>query len=83
MKAKMDGMLDPELLKRYAIVDSEVDFESALQNGGGKIPSGGLVSVKSSRTKVEKHGKQKESYKSEKKRRKDENVSKSNKKKKT
>lgn len=82
MKAKMDNMLDPELLKRYAIVDNEVDFESALKNGGGKIPSGGLVSVKSNRTKVEKHGKLKESQ-SEKKRSKDGHGSRSNKKKKS
>ncbi|KAM7473510.1 hypothetical protein LguiB_020753 [Lonicera macranthoides] len=64
-KAKMEGVLDPGLLQQYAIVDREADFESALQNSGGKVLSGGLVSVKSSKTKVEKHGKQKDdSYKS-------------------
>ncbi|KAK2980376.1 hypothetical protein RJ640_014549 [Escallonia rubra] len=68
MNAKMDGMLDPVLLQQYAIVDREADFESALQNGGGKIHSGGLVSVKSSSTKLEKHGKQEGSHKSGKKR---------------
>ncbi|KAK3000847.1 hypothetical protein RJ639_020772 [Escallonia herrerae] len=68
MNAKMDGVLDPVLLQQYAIVDREADFESALQNGGGKIHAGGLVSVKSSRTKLEKHGKQEGSHKSGKKR---------------
>ncbi|KAK3007259.1 LOW QUALITY PROTEIN: hypothetical protein RJ639_016242 [Escallonia herrerae] len=68
MNAKMDGMLDPVLLQQYAIVDREADFESALQNGGGKIHIGGLVSVKSSKTKLEKHGKQEGSPKSGKKR---------------
>ncbi|KAF2284280.1 hypothetical protein GH714_020215 [Hevea brasiliensis] len=53
MKTKMEGMLNPELLQQYAIVDREGDFENALKNGG-KITSGGLISVKSSRTRVEK-----------------------------
>ncbi|XP_059624435.1 RNA cytidine acetyltransferase 1-like [Cornus florida] len=70
MKAKMDGLLDPELLQQYAIVGSEVDFENALQNGG-KVPSGGLVSVKSNRTKVEKLGKQKVGHQSGNKRHKE------------
>ncbi|KAL7230420.1 hypothetical protein ACSBR2_008828 [Camellia fascicularis] len=68
MKAKMDGMLNPELLQQYAIADREADFEKALQNGGGKIASGGLISVKSSKKKAEKHGKQKEGHNSGKKR---------------
>lgn len=60
MKAKMDdATLNPEHLQKYAI---EVDFGSALKNGSGKIPSSGLVSVKSSRSAVEKkQGKLKES----------------------
>lgn len=82
MKAKTDNMLDPELLKRYAIVDNEVDFENALKSGGGKIPSGGLVSVKSNRSRVEKHKKEKESERSDKKRGKEGHGSKSIKKRK-
>ncbi|KAA8530952.1 hypothetical protein F0562_005681 [Nyssa sinensis] len=83
MKAKMDGMLNPELLQQFAILDREADFENALQNGGGKIPSSGLVSVKSSGNKVEKHAKQKESHKSGKKRNKEDGGSKSSKKRKS
>uniref|UniRef100_A0A5B7B8X6 RNA cytidine acetyltransferase n=1 Tax=Davidia involucrata TaxID=16924 RepID=A0A5B7B8X6_DAVIN len=83
MKAKMDGLLNPEFLQQYAILDREADFENALQNGGGKIPSGGLVSVKSSGNKVEKHVKQKESHKSGKKRNKEDGGSKSSKKRKS
>ncbi|GMP25539.1 hypothetical protein CsSME_00002359 [Camellia sinensis var. sinensis] len=84
MKAKMDGMLNPELLQQYAIADREADFEKALQNGGGKIASGGLISVKSSKKKAEKHGKQKEGHNSGKKRDKEDGgSSKSNKKRKS
>ncbi|KAF5960345.1 hypothetical protein HYC85_001554 [Camellia sinensis] len=84
MKAKMDGMLNPELLQQYAIADREADFEKALQNGGGKIASGGLISVKSSKKKAEKRGKQKEGHNSGKKRDKEDGgSSKSNKKRKS
>jgi N-acetyltransferase 10 len=72
--------LNPELLQQYAIVDREADFENVLQSKG-KIPSGGLISLKSSKNKIEKHGNQKESPKSGKKRSKDDHRSKSNKKK--
>ncbi|KAK7858864.1 rna cytidine acetyltransferase 1 [Quercus suber] len=82
MKSKMEGSLNPELLQQYAIVDRDADFENALQIGG-KVPSGGLVSVKSSGNKIEKHRNQKESPKSGKKRSKDDRGSKSNKKKKS
>lgn len=82
MKTDTDGVLDPELLQQYAIVDREADFENALQNGG-KIQSGGLISLKSSKSKIEKHGSQKESHNSGKKRSKDDRGSKSNKKKKS
>ncbi|XP_052195629.1 RNA cytidine acetyltransferase 1-like isoform X2 [Diospyros lotus] len=71
MEAKMDKLLDPELLQHYAISDRDGDLEKALQNGSGKIPASGLISVKSSRNKVENHGKQKEGQKSGKKRNKD------------
>ncbi|KAI3748538.1 hypothetical protein L6452_11677 [Arctium lappa] len=81
MKAKSDSLLNLDFLQRYAIADKDVDFESALQNGSGKIPSGGVVSVKSSKTKAEKYGKPKE--KSDKKRSKDGQSSKSSKKKRT
>lgn len=78
MKAKMEGLLDDEFLQQYAIADKDAEFEKALQNGSGKIPSGGLISVKSSKTKPEK---QKDSEKkSGKKRGKDDKSSKSKKK---
>ncbi|KAF5727673.1 hypothetical protein HS088_TW22G01369 [Tripterygium wilfordii] len=78
MKPTTEGLLNPEFLQQYAIVDRDADFENALQNGG-KIPSGGLVSVKSNRKKQDKHEKQKEGHKSGKKRSNDRG-SKSNKK---
>lgn len=49
----MDGLLDPDLLQGYAIVDREADFENALQNGGKVLP-GGVISVKSNRNKADK-----------------------------
>jgi N-acetyltransferase 10 len=76
----MDGLLNPELLQQYAIVDREADFENALPSKG-KILSGGLVSLKSCKNKIEKHGNQKESHKSGKKRSKADHRSNSNKKK--
>ncbi|KAK6258992.1 hypothetical protein SCA6_013466 [Theobroma cacao] len=82
MKAKTDGLLNPEFLQQYAIEGREADLEIALQNGE-KMFSGGLISVKSSRSGVEKHGKQKESNKSGKKRGKDDRGAKSNKKRKS
>ncbi|XP_050206833.1 RNA cytidine acetyltransferase 1 [Mercurialis annua] len=57
MKAKTEEMLDPELLQQYAIMDKENDFENALKDGGKKIAAGGVVSVKSSKTKAEKYAK--------------------------
>lgn len=75
MNAKMDGLLDPDLLQGYAIVDREADFENALQNGGKVLP-GGVISVKSNRNKTDK------AYKGEKKRSKNE-LSKSSKKRRT
>ncbi|XP_058179454.1 RNA cytidine acetyltransferase 1 [Rhododendron vialii] len=83
MKAKMmESSLNPELLQQYAIADREADFEKALRNGGGKVPSGGLISVKTNRNKAEKLGKQKESHKSGKKSNTEDGSSKSNKKRK-
>ncbi|GAB4848312.1 hypothetical protein Ancab_002979 [Ancistrocladus abbreviatus] len=78
MKARTDGLLNPEFLQQYAIVGREADLENALQNGGGKIPSGGHMSIKSCRNKMEKQGKS--GSISSKKRSKDERGSKSNKK---
>ncbi|KAI3878026.1 hypothetical protein MKW98_008303 [Papaver atlanticum] len=57
MKAESEGMLNPEFLQRYAIVDKEAAFEEALQNGSGKIGSGGIISVKSTKQKKKKEGK--------------------------
>ncbi|XP_071734621.1 RNA cytidine acetyltransferase 1-like [Rutidosis leptorrhynchoides] len=54
-KAQSEGLMNPEFLQRYAIADKDADFESALQNGSGKIPSGGVISVKSSKRKAEKY----------------------------
>ncbi|XP_021834012.1 RNA cytidine acetyltransferase 1 [Prunus avium] len=83
MRSNMDG-LNPELLQQYAIGDRDAELENALQNGGVKLPAGGVVSVKSSRNKMEEKGKQKSSHNSGEKRRKHEHGSnsKSNKKKK-
>lgn len=75
--------LDPASLQQFAIVDREDDFEHALQNGGGKITSGGIISVKSSRNKMERHGVSKKSHQIEKKRSKNGQGSKFNKKKKS
>lgn len=82
MKAKTEGLLDPDFLQQYAIADRDADLEKALQNGGGKLPSSGLLSVKSSGAKMEKHGKQKD-LRSGGKRSKDHHSSKSNKKRKS
>ncbi|KAE8706831.1 ricin-agglutinin family protein [Hibiscus syriacus] len=63
MKAKADGVLNPDLLQQYAIEGREADLDNALENGGEKVISGGVFSVKSSRSGVEKHGKPSESNK--------------------
>ncbi|GKE97166.1 hypothetical protein Tco_1582021 [Tanacetum coccineum] len=68
-KATSDGLLNLDSLQKYAIADKDVDFESALQNGSGKLASGGIISVKSSKTEAEKYGKPKD--RSDKKRSKD------------
>lgn len=66
MKSKSEGLFTPEELQRYAIADGEADFESTLKNNG-QIPTGGLVTVKSSRSGM-KPEKEKGSHKSDKKR---------------
>ncbi|KAJ8544107.1 hypothetical protein K7X08_028618 [Anisodus acutangulus] len=83
MKAKMtEGSLDPELCQQY-VVDKGVDFENALQNGGGKIGgSTGVVSIKSNKSKLEKRSKP-ETENSDKKRHKSNSGSKSHKKRKS
>ncbi|XP_055833006.1 RNA cytidine acetyltransferase 1-like [Solanum dulcamara] len=82
MKAKtMEGLLDPELFQQFAIVDKEADFENALQNGGGKLGSSGVVSIKSNKSKLEKHSKP-ETENNDKKRYKNNSGSKSHKKRK-
>ncbi|KAK6922906.1 Helicase domain [Dillenia turbinata] len=60
MKAKMEGTLNPEFLQQYAIVDRGADIENALWNGGGKISSSGIVSVKSTKTNLEKYRERKD-----------------------
>lgn len=80
MSAKMDSMLNPELLQQYAIVDREADFENALQNGGGKVVPGGVISVKSDKKKAEKYERKTDTPKSGKKRNKNDHGSKSSKK---
>ncbi|KAL7089884.1 hypothetical protein ACP275_12G004500 [Erythranthe tilingii] len=84
MNAKMAGQMNPELLQQYAIVDKEAAFESALQNGSGKVLSGGTISIKSTTSKVEKkQRKEIENEKSDKKRGKHDHSSKSNKRRKS
>ncbi|KAJ8557345.1 hypothetical protein K7X08_002970 [Anisodus acutangulus] len=79
MKAKTtEGSLDPELCQQY-VVDKGVDFENALQNGGGKI---GVVSIKSNKSKLEKRSKP-ETENIDKKRHKSNSGSKSHKKRKS
>ncbi|WJX23106.1 hypothetical protein P8452_12349 [Trifolium repens] len=63
MKSKVEAPLTPKLLQRYAINDEGSHLEAVLQNNGGKIPSGGLISVKSSRNGV-KPEREKGSHKS-------------------
>ncbi|GMH06651.1 hypothetical protein Nepgr_008491 [Nepenthes gracilis] len=82
MKGKTGEPLNAEFLQHYAIVDREADFADALQNGGGKILSGGIVSVKSGRDKADRHPKLGGS-KRDKKKSKDVRGSKSNKRRKT
>lgn len=74
MKAKAEGLLDPERLQQFAV---EADFDKALKNGGGKIPS--ICSVESSKSKLKKKNKDD----NEKKRGRDERGNKSSKKKKS
>ncbi|KAG9458762.1 hypothetical protein H6P81_003270 [Aristolochia fimbriata] len=68
MRSETDSVLNPEILQQYAIVDREADFEEALQNGTAKVSASGIISVKSTKTKVEKHSRHKETPKSNKKR---------------
>ncbi|KAJ6995635.1 hypothetical protein NC653_012475 [Populus alba x Populus x berolinensis] len=74
----MEGLLNPEFLQQHAIVGREEELENALQEHGGKINPGGVISVKP-RVKPDKHGKQ-ESGRSGGKRSKEDGGSKSNKK---
>lgn len=78
MKAKSDSLFTPELLQRYAFEDGESSFDNALQNTGGKIPTGGVVSVKSNRKLKSEN--ENGSHKSDKKRRMDNHSHKSSKK---
>ncbi|KAG4169492.1 hypothetical protein ERO13_A12G092500v2 [Gossypium hirsutum] len=70
MKGKSDGVLNLQLLQQFAIEGREGELENALENGGEKVLSGGVISVKSRRSEVQ-------SNKSGKKRGKDEHGSKS------
>ncbi|TKY57778.1 N-acetyltransferase protein [Spatholobus suberectus] len=70
MKSKAEATFSPELLQRYAVEDGGSEFENALKNNGGKIPTGGLIGVISSRNGVNPE-KEKRSYENGKKRRKD------------
>ncbi|KAL9393653.1 hypothetical protein Peur_012938 [Populus x canadensis] len=79
MKSKMEGLLNPEFLQQHAIVGREEELENALQEHGGKIKPGGVVSAKPKGVKPDKHGKQ-ESGRSGGKRSKEDGGSKSNKK---
>ncbi|KAK8472631.1 hypothetical protein PHAVU_002G265804 [Phaseolus vulgaris] len=79
MKSKAESLFTPELLQQYAIDDGESGFQTVLQNNDGKMPTGGLISVKSSRS-AGKPEKVKDSGKSDKKRSKDNHNHKSSKK---
>lgn len=83
MRLNTEGLYDPAYLQQYAIVDNEADFENALQNGSGKITSGGIISVKSSGNKIERHGISKSSHKIGKKRNKNDQGPRLNKKRKS
>lgn len=65
-KSESEALFDPESLQEYAIADGEANFDNALQNKDGKLPSDGLISIKSSRSEM-KPGKEKGSHKSDKK----------------
>ncbi|XP_028199106.1 RNA cytidine acetyltransferase 1-like [Glycine soja] len=52
MKSKVEAPFTPELLQRYAIDGGESDFETVLKHNGGNIPTGGLISVISSRSGI-------------------------------
>lgn len=67
MKSKSEALFTTEVLQRYAIEDGESGLDNVLQNNDGKIPAGGLISVKSSR----KYEKENGSHMSDKKRRTD------------
>jgi N-acetyltransferase 10 len=57
MRAKNEGMLDPELLQQYAINDIDDELGNALKKGGNASASG-LVSIKSNKTPADsKHKK--------------------------
>ena len=75
----MERFLNPEFLQQHAIVGREEELENALQEHGGKINPGGVISVKPRGVKPDKHGKQ-ESGRSGGKRSKEDGGSKSNKK---
>ncbi|KAJ3671187.1 hypothetical protein LUZ60_008613 [Juncus effusus] len=67
MRAKNESVLDPEMLKKYAIDDKDGEFEKVL-NKSANISGSGVVSVKSTRSPSDyKLGKRKEAEKSNKK----------------
>ncbi|KAJ4768261.1 RNA cytidine acetyltransferase [Rhynchospora pubera] len=49
MRARNEGLLDPELLQQYAINDVDDEFGKALKKGGN-VSASGLVSIKSNKT---------------------------------
>jgi len=79
MKSKAESLFTPDLFQQYAIEDGDSGLQTVLQNNDGKIPTGGLISVKSNRSAM-KPEKVKESGKSDKKRSKDNSNHKSSKK---
>ncbi|CAM6087692.1 unnamed protein product [Calypogeia fissa] len=52
LKEKMESMLNVENLQKYTIAGREADFDEVLQQGVGKIPKSGFVSVKGTRQQV-------------------------------
>ncbi|KAK7260072.1 hypothetical protein RIF29_25817 [Crotalaria pallida] len=66
MKSKAEAPITPEVREHYARRDRDIDLGNALKKNGGKIPKDGVVCLESSRNGV-KPGKEKLSYKSDKK----------------
>ncbi|XP_027368437.1 RNA cytidine acetyltransferase 1-like [Abrus precatorius] len=63
MKSKQEAVFAPEMLQQYAIQDGESGLKNIIENNGGKIPTGGLISVRSSKNVVPPKGSHKKDKK--------------------